>query len=1016
MCFRIMELVNEAINSLDAFAVMVDDHVHYGDRIPPHVFASFLPPATITGLLADGYYYWAAVVEGQERHIPKRPRANRQTGADEGEMSNGGGTSTTDPFKIRLGSSVTDINGSGRHSNTANIGDTRAVIRATLSRECPGTSDIPAATLSIVAEYWDQRNFSWCMQTSSGSCIVVPMESKGRYEYFRWLEDKECHSEKPVAYGLLEPLLANHPTKRTLNPVSDEHAGVQPPSKRARTMVSQSSNNCSNAQTVGQSKLRNPTPDMAPLETSHPNDDTTSNQGPHTDPQTLHDEIADMDKMQVDEEPTVEKFLTVGAHICASRGSADLQKPAVEALYARIRPNNAKRRATASTTTRSAKSGWGLFEGPRKEPMHRHMSKSLGSLGTCWGGTSIRRQATGSCKDALCVLTRAIAPTTTAAPATGTTVLLGATTTAESPSTTSEAEPQGAGIRVSVAQPSLCFESALQFSTSQAFPTGYIDIETETGWGDQGSIWNISANHGVQLSDLRVPCQGSACTGVNGQAPEQDGSITQNPDGSWSLNVTANMQSAVGIFGTASGGNPANGKYNLTITSTPPCALPLVKNCSTRTFDPSADQWKAYSTGPFLTNYLAKNNINSLSGILYTCVYPGHSLCDSTSPDSTAGYLVVAATIRMSQMLTLLYSTIDAAQGDMAGYITQIVVKFFQPQAEQKWQAIVSAVSSLVGLLAFIAIAIDIATEGSATAVLAALITGIQGSLSAAANFNLGFNKQKPDATYLAIDGNYTQSVMDYARGLEETVDNLWSNTELTQSGIAAALISGTWLDVPNPYNVTGIAEDARDWLDNLLVTSYINRVFDDADAFIVFLPYAKYVYSGIYGRTQIYDFTQANCESHWANDPSWPYYATCDVPLGGDRPGMAVVTRPTAEGTGSKAWTSGIEWNWASYTWDAHAMVSSTITGFAQHGFNFNLTNLDFGNILNKGSQAAIDTWKTLPLSTPGLFNLPVCVLTSIMEIPGGGIVATDSNSTVDGAKFCDNVSDAIKKDVGCP
>ena len=248
----------------------------------------------------------------------------------------------------------------------------------------------------------------------------------------------------------------------------------------------------------------------------------------------------------------------------------------------------------------------------------------------------------------------------------------------------------------------------------------------------------------------------------------------------------------------------------------------------------------------------------------------------------------------MSNMLALLYSTIQAVQSDIGVYIISIITKFFQPQAEQEWQAIVTAVSSVVGLLTFIAIIVDASTAGATTGVIVGVIVSIQSTLAAAANFKNGFEAQKPDVTYLAINGNYSQSAIEYTQSLQEIVDNLWSNTELTQSGICTAIASGDWLDVPNPYNVTGITEEARDWLDNLLVTTYINRVFNDADAYIVFLPYDTYLYTGVYGRFENYKFNQEDCESHWANDSSWTYFATCDVPLG-DRPGMAVVTRPVS-------------------------------------------------------------------------------------------------------------------------
>ncbi|KAL8744032.1 MAG: hypothetical protein Q9184_008044, partial [Pyrenodesmia sp. 2 TL-2023] len=628
-----------------------------------------------------------------------------------------------------------------------------------------------------------------------------------------------------------------------------------------------------------------------------------------------------------------------------------------------------------------------------------------------------KRQAAQSCADALCVSSEILAavpssllPKTTAPPATTDTPLDSpTTTTGRSPNTTTGASSgddggHGGHIIVSVAQPSLCSESVLQFSSSYSVPTGSIQIATGGSWGVEGSVWNITANDGVHLNDFRVPCQGSGCTGIRGN-PEEDGKIVKNAD-----------EPSVAIFGNASGGQPVDGKYDLTVTSTPPCALPVFQNCSGRNFDPTADQWEAYSTSDFLTRYLADNEITSLSrllskastdflpktdaqslictpgaGDIYDCDYPSYTQCDSSSPDATAGFLVVAAVVRMSQLLTLLYNSIQAVQGDMVGYITQIVVKFFQPQAEQKWQSIVTAVSSIVGLFTFVAILIDAFTAGAATSVLVAAVVGVQTVLAASATFANGFNAEKPDATYLAIDGNYTQGVMEYARGLEEIVDGIWDNTDLGSSGIADALASGAWLDVPNPYNVTGIAEEARDWLDNLLVTSYINRVFNDADTFIVFLPYAKYVYTlGISGRDTEYDFTQEDCQSHWHNDPGWPYYSTCDVPLG-DKPGMAVVTRPSTEGKGSKDWTSKVEWHWGDYTWESHDMVVSAVAAFAEHGFGYDLHNVDYSNILNKGSQEALDTWKTLPLTTLGLFNIPVCIISDIKDVPGGVQIAKD-------------------------
>ncbi len=91
-----------------------------------------------------------------------------------------------------------------------------------------------------------------------------------------------------------------------------------------------------------------------------------------------------------------------------------------------------------------------------------------------------------------------------------------------------------------------------------------------------------------------------------------DGSIVKNPSGSWSINVTGNMPSLVALFGEASGGNLVDSKYDLTVTARPPCALPIIQDCSALDFDPTADLWEAYHAGDFLTKNLTDNKSNSL--------------------------------------------------------------------------------------------------------------------------------------------------------------------------------------------------------------------------------------------------------------------------------------------------------------------------------------------------------------------------------------------------------------------
>ena len=222
----------------------------------------------------------------------------------------------------------------------------------------------------------------------------------------------------------------------------------------------------------------------------------------------------------------------------------------------------------------------------------------------------------------------------------------------------------------------------------------------------------LPAGSGVLLQDVKANCQGSSCT-TAGQVSTGNqvgnGIITDNSDGvwsvwssafichplrnHWSLNVTKEMQTQRIVTGNIVVSGVA-GNSSLTITSTPPRALPIAQH-----FDPSADQWKAYTTGEFLTAYIAENQLTSLqalfvqasseflpttvaeglicnpdAGNLYSCTPPSSLLdCDASSQNSTKGFLVVRLIVRVSQVLALLYQTLADCQGDLVGLKRRLI-------------------------------------------------------------------------------------------------------------------------------------------------------------------------------------------------------------------------------------------------------------------------------------------------------------------------------------------------------
>lgn len=74
-------------------------------------------------------------------------------------------------------------------------------------------------------------------------------------------------------------------------------------------------------------------------------------------------------------------------------------------------------------------------------------------------------------------------------------------------------------------------------------------------------------------------------------------------------------EQAITIFGVTTGGDPVNGTFDFSITSTPPCALPVAETCSSSTFNPSANQWEAYSTDAWLATYVSDNGIETFGGL-----------------------------------------------------------------------------------------------------------------------------------------------------------------------------------------------------------------------------------------------------------------------------------------------------------------------------------------------------------------------------------------------------------------
>lgn len=78
---------------------------------------------------------------------------------------------------------------------------------------------------------------------------------------------------------------------------------------------------------------------------------------------------------------------------------------------------------------------------------------------------------------------------------------------------------------------------------------------------------------------------------------------------------------------------------------------------------------------------------------------------------------------------------------------------------------------------------------------------------------------------------------------------------------------------------------------------------------------------------------------------------------------------------------------------------MESAMNGMADHGYNYNLSDVDFGSLIQSGSATALQAFTELPLSTEGLFTFPVRVTTSLQDMPDNVQIEQDYYHTGGGS-----------------
>lgn len=160
-----------------------------------------------------------------------------------------------------------------------------------------------------------------------------------------------------------------------------------------------------------------------------------------------------------------------------------------------------------------------------------------------------------------------------------------------------------------------------------------------------------------------------------------------------------------------------------------------------------------------------------------------------------------------------MWGTLTEVENDVSLWISSLIANWVVPSYTQKWESYVTAASSIVGILIFIFILIDVLTDNTAatlTGVAVALIVGVTNIIGGVANFANGFTTTPPSDTYLEYVGYYDDFDSAWIGYMQNSISNLWSPSDanLTSFGTTAVkngLNNGAWTNVLNPFATTGL-------------------------------------------------------------------------------------------------------------------------------------------------------------------------------------------------------------------
>ncbi|KAF6227613.1 hypothetical protein HO173_012142 [Letharia columbiana] len=299
------------------------------------------------------------------------------------------------------------------------------------------------------------------------------------------------------------------------------------------------------------------------------------------------------------------------------------------------------------------------------------------------------------------------------------------------------------------------------------------------------------------------------------------------------------------------------------------------------------------------------------------------------------------------------------------------------------WDKTTSAGTPAIGGVSAILGALSFGTASSATGVIGSLLSGIVGGIS------LG-DAAPADPRIDSIndlEGSMETLYWSLNNGLAVTYQTvlLWNNG----SGggfpqVQDLLKGGAFVDegVGQSSLLSSIEDQTfydnmRDGSARIFGWTAINTVWRDADVFIVYLPYNAHI-------PPYTNFQQSDCQALLTSH-TWATPTLCE----GD--GMTILVGDASNpsigpGVAPHGYSSTIDI--AGVPFDYHNVMASSVGAWQHTGFNANISNplvagLQTGNI-DVSDLGDVQSLGDLPMTTEGVFNLPVCQLFDFNSVYG--------------------------------